>query len=157
MAAALPLTVITLNELYGLGLAYDRMFQSPLSSNWKTWFVSKKFTMDEASELLGSDSLPDFIQPEYLDPTSAETKQMTAYTDRLNVMQGWTPDADTRLQIYHSQQDDVLPFGNSRELYRFFENQGCNNVTIDSVSLNLGHETSGMMFIIALMKEFNAL
>ena len=157
MAAALPLTVITLNELYGLGLAYDRMFQSPLSSNWKTWFVSKKFTMDEASELLGSDSLPDFIQPEYLDPTSAETKQMTAYTDRLNVMQGWTPDADTRLQIYHSQQDDVVPFGNSRELYRFFENQGCNNVTIDSVSLNLGHETSGMMFIIALMKEFNAL
>lgn len=157
MAAVLPLTVITLNELYGLGLAYDRMFQSPLSSNWKTWFVSKKFTMDEASELLGSDSLPDFIQPEYLDPTSAETKQMTAYTDRLNVMQGWTPDADTRLQIYHSQQDDVVPFGNSRELYRFFENQGCNNVTIDSVSLNLGHETSGMMFIIALMKEFNAL
>lgn len=157
MAAALPLTVITLNELYGLGLSYDQMFKSPLSSNWKTWFVSKKFTMDEASELLGSDSLPDFIQPEYLDPTSAETKQMTAYTDRLNVMQGWTPDADTRLQIYHSQQDDVVPFGNSRELFRFFQNQGCNNVTIDSVSLNLGHETSGMMFIIALMKEFNAL
>lgn len=157
MAAALPLTVITLNELYGLGLSYDQMFKSPLSPNWKTWFVSKKFTMDEASELLGSDSLPDFIQPEYLDPTSAETKQMTAYTDRLNVMQGWTPDTDTRLQIYHSQQDDVVPFGNSRELFRFFQNQGCNNVTIDSVSLNLGHETSGMMFIIALMKEFNAL
>ena len=157
MAAALPLTVITLNELYGLGLSYDQMFKSPLSSNWKTWFVSKKFTMDEASELLGSDSLPDFIQPEYLAPTSAETKQMTAYTDRLNVMQGWTPDTDTRLQIYHSQQDDVVPFGNSRELFRFFQNQGCNNVTIDSVSLNLGHETSGMMFIIALMKEFNAL
>lgn len=82
---------------------------------------------------------------------------MTAYTDQLNVMQGWTPDADTRLKIYHSKQDDVVPFGNSRELYRFFENQGCNNVAIDSVSLNMGHLNSGMMFIIALMTEFSTL
>ena len=50
-----------------------------------------------------------------------------------------------------------LPFGNSRELYRFFENQGCNNVAIDSVSLNMGHLNSGMMFIIALMTEFSTL
>jgi len=157
MPAALPLNVITLNELYGIGLDYDDVFKSPLSSNWKTWFVSKKFNMTEASELLGSDSLHVFIQPQYLDTASAETRQVTAYTDRLNVMQGWTPDADTRLKIYHSQQDDVVPFGNSRELYRFFENQGCNNVAIDSVSLNVGHSVSGMMFIIALMTEFSTL
>ena len=157
MAAALPLTVITLNELYGIGLAYDRVFKSPLSSNWKTWFVSKKFTMDEASGLLGSDSLNVFILPQYLDTTSAETRQVTAYTDRLIIMQGWTPDADTNLKLYHSQKDDVVPFGNSRELYRFFENQGCSNVAIDSTSLTMGHESSGMMFIIALMNELNTL
>lgn len=157
MAAALPLTVITLNELYGLGIAYDQLFKAPLSSNWKTWFVSKKFTMDEASKLLGSDSLHVFIQPQYLDTTSVETKQLTAYTNRLSITQGWTPDSDTRLKLYHSQQDDVVPFGNSRELYRFFENQGCNNVAIDSVSLNMGHESSGMIFIIALMNELNTL
>jgi hypothetical protein len=155
--AALPLNVITLNELYGIGLAYDQVFKSPLSSNWKTWFVSKRFTMDEADELLGSDSLYMFIQPQYLDTTSAETKQMMSYTDRLNVMDGWTPDADTDLKIYHSQKDDVVPFGNSRELYRFFESQGCNHVAIDSVSLNMDHEGSGMMFIIALMTEFSKL
>lgn len=157
MPAALPLNVITLNELYGLELNYDQVFKSPLSSNWKTWFVSKKFNMTEASELLGSDSLHVFIQPQYLDTASAETRQVLAYTDLLNVMQGWTPDADTRLKIYHSQQDDVVPFGNSRELYRFFENQGCNNVAIDSLSLNMGHSNSGMMFIIALMTEFGSL
>jgi len=157
MAAALPLTVITLNELFGLGLAYDQVFKSPLSSHWKTWFVSKRFTMDEASALLGSDSLHVFIQPQYLDTTSAETKQVMAYTDRLNIMQGWTPDEDTNLKIYHSLKDDVVPFGNSRELFRFFENQGCTNVAIDSTSLNMGHESSGMIFLIALMNEFNAL
>ena len=157
LPAALPLTVITLNELYDMGIAYDQVFKAPLSSNWKTWFVSKRFTMDEASGLLGSDSLHVFIQPEYLDTTSAETKQMMTYTERLNIMQGWTPDTDTKLRLYHSLQDDVVPFGNSRELYRFFENQGCSNVTIDSTSLNMDHESSGMMFIIALMNELNTL
>ena len=157
MPAALPLNLITLNELYGIGIKYDQLFKAPLSANWKTWFVSKRFNMDEAGDLLGGADLDIFIQPQYLDTTSAETRRVMTYADRLNIMQGWTPDANTRLKIYHSQQDDVVPFGNSRALYQFFQNQGCTNVAIDSTSLNMGHSSSGMMFVIALMSEFNSL
>lgn len=47
--------------------------------------------------------------------------------------------------------------GVPRALYQFFQNQGCTNVAIDSTSLNMGHSSSGIMFVIALMSEFNSL
>lgn len=153
----LPLTIITLNELYGIGLKYSDVFKAPLSTYWKTWFVSKKFSMEEAGQLVGADSIHVYMCPTYLDITSVETREVMAYSDRLNVMTDWSPDADTELKIYHSKADDFVPFENSRELYRFFDSHGCSHVSIDSTSLTETHLISGAQFAAVLMAELEAL
>ena len=157
LTAALPLTVITLNELFHIGLDYKNLFLPPLDTNWKMWFLSKKFDLTEASQLIAQDSIHQYIQPVYCDSTSAEVRSMLNYADRLNVMSGWTPEASTQLKIYHSQNDDVVPFANSRNLYRFFQQNGCGNVVIDSTTLNSTHLGSASTFLMSIMADFQGL
>ncbi len=157
MTAALPLTVITLNELFHLNLDYKNLFLSPLDTNWKMWFLSKKFDLTEASQLIAQDSIQQYIQPVYCDSTSAEVRSILNYADLLNVTNGWTPDSDTQLKMYHSQNDDVVPFENSRNLYRFFQQNGCGNVVFDSTTLNSTHLGSAPTFLVNIMSDFQNL
>lgn len=157
LTAALPLTVITLNELFHIGLDYTDLFLPPLANNWKMWFVSKKFDMTEASQLIAQDSIQQYIQPVYCDSTSAEVQSILTYAGRLNVTNSWTPDPDTKLKMYHSQNDDVVPFENSRNLYRFFQQNGCGNVVFDSTTLNSTHLGSASTFLFGIMSDFQNL
>lgn len=155
--AAMPLMVITLNELFGLKLNYKDLFLKPLDTGWKIWFLSKKFNTDEAAQLMGVDSIRQFIAPAYCDTATAEMRALLQCTDNLDFTRGWTPDSDTRLAIYHSKADDTVPFENGRELYRFFQSNGCSSVTMDSTTLYNNHLQSGTMFLYALSKELSAL
>lgn len=152
--AAMPLMLVTINELLGLKLNYNDLFQKPLSTNWKMWILSKKYNTDEASQLLAADSIQKFMAPAYCDSTTAEARTIIHYTDSLDFFRGWIPDPDTRLSLYHSKKDDVVPFENSRNLYHFLQQHGCNNVTIDSTSLTSTHLSSGTLFFLLLSNEF---
>ena len=157
ITAALPLTVITLNELFHIGLDYKDLFLPPLDANWKVWFLSKKFDLTEASQLIAQDSIQQYIQPVYCDSTSSEVRSMLTYADRLKVTNGWTPDPGTQLKMYHSQNDDVVPFENSRELYRFFLQNECGSVVFDSTTLNSTHLGSASTFLLSIMSDFQNL
>jgi len=154
ISSILPLTVITLNELLHWNLDYTTVFEKPLADNWKMWFLSKKFDTNEAATLMGTDSIPLFMKPVYCDSTSNEVRSLLQYADQLNITKNWTPDPDTKLKIYHSKNDDIVSFDNSRNLYQFFVDQGCNNVVIDSTSLTSTHMSSGMSFLIGLAVDF---
>lgn len=153
LTAALPLTVITLNELFHQNIDYKNLFLPPLSTNWKMWFLSKKFDLTEASQLIAKDSIHQYISPAYCDSTSAEARAMLTYADRLNVTKSWTPDADTKLKLYHSKNDDVVPYENTRALYQFFQQNGCSNVTIDSTTLSSTHLGSAPAFLLCVMTD----
>ena len=157
LTAALPLTVITLNELFHLDIDYKNLFLPPLDTNWKMWFLSKKFDLTEASQLIAQDSIQQYIQPVYCDSTSAEVRSILTYSDRLNVTNGWTPDSETQLKMYHSQNDDVVPFENSRNLYRFFLQNDCGKVVFDSTTLNSTHLGSATTFLFSIMSDFQNL
>lgn len=157
LASALPLTVITLNELYHLRLNYRDVFLSPLAEHWKMWFISKKFGTYEAQNLMGVDSIHHFMKPVFCDSTSAEVKRVTAYTDAMKTINNWQPDPDTELMLIHSRNDDVVPFENSREMYQFLKSQGCEKVTIDSTYLTKTHEESGVSFVFWMLSEINTL
>lgn len=48
MPAVLPMTMVTLNELYQLGIKDKEAFLEPLASNMKSWIISKKFSLSES-------------------------------------------------------------------------------------------------------------
>ena len=108
MPAVLPMTMMTLNELYQLGIKDQEAFLEPLASNVKSWIVSKKFSLSEVTELMGTDSVAKFMQPAYCDSTTTEMQRVLSYVDRMRFTDDWTPDLDSDIKLYHSLNDDIV-------------------------------------------------
>ena len=154
-AAVLPLTVITVNELEHMNLDYKKVFKEPLASNVKSWVISKKFSTDELTGLFGSDSLKFYMQPAYMDSTSAEMSVVLKEVDKQRLTTGWVPDADTDIRLYHSVKDDIVGVENSLDMYKFFEQNGVSKAVLDTTTLTDVHLVSGQQFAIKMIMEFS--
>lgn len=153
----LPMNIITANELEHMGLNYKNVFKEPLATNVKSWILSKRFDTEETSPLIGHDSLKYFMQPAYMDSTSAEAQYVLQIVAKQNLTTGWTPDADTDIKFFHSLKDDIVPAENSIEMHQFFVNSGVTKAVLDTTSLTSGHTDSGTWFLFTLMQEFTKL
>ncbi len=148
MPAVLPMTLITVNDLYHLGINDKDVFLEPLASNVKSWIVSKKFSLSEFTDLLGTDSIANYIKPAYCDSTSAEMQYVLSYVDRMRFTGDWTPDADTDVKLYHSLNDDIVAPENSKRMYQWLVNQGVQNAVLDTTSLTGTHLGSATYFLL---------
>ena len=146
--AVLPMTMVTLNDLYELGIKDKEAFLEPLASNMKSWIISKKFSLQEFKDLLGTDSIAKFMQPIYCDSTSAEMQRVLSYVDRMRFIDDWTPDADTDIKLYHSLNDDIVAPENSQMLYNWLVSKGVQNAVLDTTSLTGTHLASGTYFLL---------
>lgn len=148
MPAVLPMTMMTLNELYDLGIKDKEAFLEPLASNVKSWIVSKKFSLSEVTELMGTDSVAKFMQPVYCDSTTTEMQRVLSYVDRMRFFDDWTPDADTEVKLYHSLNDDIVAPENSQQMYQCLVSKGVQNAILDTSSLTGTHLGSAAYFIL---------
>lgn len=154
--AVLPITLVTYNELYQLGINYKDVFLDPLVSNVKSWIVSKKFSMAEFKDLLGTDVIANYIKPAYCDSTSAEMKRVLSYADKARFTDDWTPDADTEVKLYHSLNDDLVAPANSRMMHQWLVSKGVQNAVIDTTSLTGTHLGSASYFLLnVITKDLN--
>ena len=148
MPAVLPMSMVTLNEMYHLGIKDKEAFLEPLASNMKSWIISKKFSLNEFTELLGTDSIAKFMQPIYCDSTTAEMQRVLSYVDKMRFTDDWTPDADTDVKLYHSLNDDIVAAENSQMLYEWLVSKGVQNAVLDTSSLTGTHLGSASYFLL---------
>jgi len=151
MPAVLPMTMVTLNEMYQLGIKDTEAFLEPLASNMKSWIISKKFSLSEFTELLGTDSIAKFMQPVYCDSTTTEMQRVLSYVDKMRFTDDWTPDADTDVKLYHSLKDDIVSPGNSQIMYFWLVSKGVQNAVLDTSSLTGTHLDSGTDFLFKVL------
>ena len=156
MPAVLPMSMMTLNELYDLGIKDKEAFLEPLASNMKSWIVSKKFSLSEFTELLGTDSVAKFMQPVYCDSTTTEMQRVLSYVDQMRFTDEWTPDTDTEIKLYHSPNDDIVAPENSQQMYQWLVNRGVQNAILDTTSLTGTHLGSATYFLLnVITKDLN--
>ena len=148
MPAVLPMTMLTLNELYQLGIKDKEAFLEPLASNMKSWIVSKKFSLTEFRDLLGTDSIAQFMQPAYCDSTTTEMQRVLSYVDQMRFIDDWTPDPGTEVKLYHSLNDDIVAPENSEQMYQWLVSKGLEHVVLDTRSLTGTHLGSGTAFLL---------
>lgn len=151
MPAVLPMTMVTLNELYQLGIKDKEAFLEPLASNMKSWIISKKFSLSEFTELLGTDSIAKFMQPIYCDSTTTEMQRILSYVDKMRFVDDWTPDVDTDVKLYHSLNDDIVAPANSQMMYQWMVSKGVQNAVLDTSSLTGTHLGSASYFLLNVM------
>lgn len=111
--AAIPLIIIGLNEAYNLGLEMKDFFQEPLLSHYKEWVLSKEYTVQEISFLMGSTIISELMTPEAIDPNLTSTKLLY---DALNMNSNVGYNLQSPAYFMHSLDDQVVPLVNSYNL-----------------------------------------
>lgn len=134
-----------------LGINYKDVFLEPLASNIKSWIVSKKFSLQEFTDLLGTDSIAHYVQPAYCNSTTAEMADILSLVDKMRFFDDGTPDTDSDVKLYHALNDSIVAPENSRMMYEWLVSKGLQNVVIDTTSLTHGHMGSGSYFILNVM------
>lgn len=111
--AAIPLIVMGLNDAYDLGFGLSDFFLEPLLSNYDEWIGSKRYTVGQINQLMGSNIMSELMTEEALDLNSPQA-------DRLYEALLWNSNVGYDLQspayFLHSLQDDVVPLLNTLNL-----------------------------------------
>lgn len=111
--AAIPLIVLGLGDAYNLDFSMNDFFLDPLLSNYEDWVVSKKHTVTEINQWMGSTVMSELMTEKalQLDSPIAETLYEVL---RINSNVGYN--LLSPAYFLHSLEDEVVPLLNSTNL-----------------------------------------
>lgn len=119
----IPLTVVSINETQNLGLDYANIFTGGLVDNWQDWILSKEYTLNQINTKIGASSMAAIMTDGMMAGTSPEFEAIMAVCESNKLTSGWTPPGDkTKIIIYHSTNDDIVPYANFTAMRTFLDN-----------------------------------
>lgn len=148
----IPMTVIGTNECENLGLDYAKMFREPLLSGYKEWILSKKYSFGTIMRNIGTTKLSEILTSGMVDGSSDEVKKLREILETYSVCKGWTPANGTKILLYHSLQDDVVPSFNSDILCSYLTSIGADVQLVKGE--DGGHTDAELAFLYAMASMF---
>ena len=116
-----PLCVVSVNEAQQLGIPYGNLFKGTLLSNWRNWILSKEYTVAQMNELLGTNNLADVLHADFLAGRGEAYNRVMEVCRGYSLTSGWTPPSGTKIILYHSNQDDTVPYENLTSMEAFLD------------------------------------
>ena len=110
--AFVPMTVVSINESQQLGLRYDDLFKGSLLANWREWILSKNYSIDAINTKLDTDDLSLVMNDEFMTRSGNAYDAIMNVCRRYSLTSGWVPPSGTKIILYHSIQDDTVPYEN---------------------------------------------
>lgn len=133
-----PVTIplLILGQDYGdsLNLDLSQMFAEPLLSHYKEWILSKKYTTDEVTAMMGETKLTKIMAPQAFDTLNKNTmKFKEALRHNSLIIYGkikdWVP--GVKITLLHATDDTIVPYENTESAYRAFLMAGCDVKMVD--------------------------
>lgn len=147
---AIPMLIQGMNISEHLNLPYESLFKNTLFNNYNNWINSKQYSILAINNLMQTTKISDIITPlamnKYKPPTNLLYKALY-----LNSVVDYTP--KSHLYLFHSTDDDMVPFINSEILKKSLQHKDANNVKYDFASYG-GHIEAALIFY---QKVFNML
>ena len=157
--AFVPMTVVSFNETQRLGLDYSRLFKGVLLDNWQDWILSKQYTTSEIGRLLGTRELSDILDGDLLAGKGEAARAILEVCRRNSLTGGWTPPAGTKFVLFHSEEDDTVPFVNLAAMRTFLESAGVDTADTGRYLEYTGkygnHVNAVISYILAVLNEFS--
>jgi len=115
---AIPMIVQGVNEGEQLGLDMADFFKPHLLAGYKEWINSKKYTVKEINKLIDSDNLHEIMTDEGRNKYSRTTARLYSALLRNSTLnfRPYTP-----MYIFHSRQDETVPFINALKAEQYFK------------------------------------
>ncbi len=136
--------------IQGMSLGMDKplemsfFFKEPLLSNYPEWINSKKYTVNQMSTLIGVNRLSEILTPDGTDRTNRETARFYVELTSNSIPENFVPKAP--LYMFHSEDDETVPFINSQLMQRQFRDKKAD------VVYNFGHYGTHMRGAVTFMK-----
>lgn len=147
---AIPMLIQGMNISEHLNLPYERLFKDTLLNNYNNWINSKQYSILAINNLMHTTKISDIITPlamnKYKSPTNLLYKALC-----INSVMDYTPKSS--LYLFHSTDDDMVPFINSEMLKKSLKQKDANDVMYDFASYG-GHIEAALIFY---QKVFNML
>ena len=152
--AFIPISMVSINESQQLGLSYDKLFKGSLLDNWRDWILSKQYNIDAINAKIGTNDLSAILNDEFM---SRKGDAYTAIMDvcrRYSLTSGWTPPAGTKILLYHSKQDDTVPYENLTAMKDFLDQVAPGCYTANDGN-NGGHIDAFVRFVSVTITAFS--
>ena len=124
---SLPMLISGINYGERLNLKQEDFFQPTLLEKYPTLIGSKAKSMNEVNAELGN-NIDLLLKPIIYHPDSFPTSILYDAVQKNSIVH-WTPKA--KLFLFHSTEDNMVPFLNSEHLQKEFEKQHLDNVQYD--------------------------
>jgi hypothetical protein len=151
--AFVPLSVVSINETQHLGIPYDNLFKGELLHNWRNWILSKEYTLTALNGLLGTRDLAEVLNDDFMAGRGDAHARVLAACRRCSLTSGWTPPSGTKIILYHSNQDDTVPYANLTAMKAFLDMAAPGSYTAADGNHG-GHTNAVFHFILNLIPEW---
>lgn len=151
--AFVPMSVVSMNESQQLGIRYDALFKGSLLDNWRDWILSKKYSLGAINAKLGTNDLSAIMNDEFMTGTGEAYHTILNVCRRYSLTSGWVPPAGTRIILYHSRQDDTVPYSNLKAMKEFLDNVAPGSYTAKDGN-DGGHVEAVIRFVMAVIPEW---
>ena len=157
-----PLTLVSFNETQQLGIDYSHLFKEPVCSHVQDWILSKQYNTGQIQSKIqaatGSSELSGFLTDAMMSGTGADYEAIMEVCRRFSLTSGWvTPASGSWIYIYHSTQDDSVPYANYTAMKTYLD---ATDPTFSSNSIkwesgaNGGHVDACIPFIINILMYY---
>lgn len=116
---AIPMIIQGMSIGMDIPLDMTYFFQEPLISNYNHWLNSKQYTVAQMSTLIGVNRLSKILTPNGIDRQKDETARFYRELINNSIPEDYYPRAD--LYMFHSEDDQTVPFINSQLMQRQFK------------------------------------
>lgn len=117
---AIPMIVQGMSVGMDRPLDMNYFFQEPLRSNYSDWLNSKKYTVAQISTLIGTNKLSEILTPDGCNKEKTKTRLFYGELQRNSIPSTYYPEAP--IYMFHSEDDQTVPFVNSQVIQRQIRN-----------------------------------
>ncbi len=159
---AIGLMFVGVNESQRLGLDYSKVFKQPFDTKLPAWLSSKKFTTDDLNDsiysLLDSNKekgvvVGDIVNLDYVNTDNTEMQPFYNNAAENSLVSNWTPLSKGNFYLYHSTEDEVVPYFCYENMNSFLTAQGLDDSRVGRMETTGEHTASAPMFVITSMAE----
>jgi hypothetical protein len=121
------------------------------------WILSKQYTTSQIQSKIGADNLSDVMTPEMLSGSGADYAAIMEVCRRFSLTSGWTaPASGSWIYIYHSTQDDSVPYANYTAMKEYLDAVAPGNDSYNKwqAAANGGHVDACVTFIFNILLNY---
>lgn len=127
---AVPLVIQGMIVGTGMDVKMEDILQPWIFEKMDDWINSKKYTVAQLKEIIGTTRTSDLLTKEGMDPSSEAVSELyKKMTENSILAYDWTPEAP--VYMLHSMDDDVVPFVNAAQAKSKWSNA--------NIQYNFGH------------------